>query len=225
MRTILSVTAAACLLTAAAANAQDHPTTQPAPKPGAAEHVERAGSELKAAGKVAGADARDALHEAGEHASETMREARAKAASFFEGAREHVRRALLNAADGLESDQRTDDREKARTQRQELARVEQWRALREQLDATGTDSVGQQQPVTPALSAELRIHAQRTARLARIRALADKAKDGASVKRCDALVSQELTRHEQQMKALLEKPQQVHLDHAHTGKAPKASQP
>jgi hypothetical protein len=54
------------------------------------------------------------------------------------------------------------------------------------------------------MRAELRQHARRTARLARIRAIATDKKDTAVLKRCDALIAREKTRHDAKM-AQLEK--------------------
>lgn len=246
MQRIMIVIAAACWLLASATQAQDksNPNAGPkkaAPAEHAGEHVERAGEELKQAGKVAGEQAREVVQKAGSRAGETLREAkegasdaleearaaaaesaeeaeaaakearekartgmenaRDKAASFFENAREHVRRALLNAAESLESDKRKEERETLRKQRQDAARAEQWQVLRAQLDAPPTEEEG----VAPDLSQELRLHAQRTARLSRIRAIADREQDKRSVKRCDELLAKELTRHEQRMTALLSK--------------------
>ncbi len=247
---------ASCLLMAGAAQAQDKPKSERAEAARenhvdkAAAHAERAGSELKQAGKAATDEAQEALRAAREQASETMREARQgadealanarkqaassaeeaervakeareqartgieqareKAVSFFDEAREHVRRALLDAASSLESEERKTERvsekaerEKARTQRQDVARVQQWRSLREQLDATRTTAADGSQRVDPAITEELRVHARRTARLARIRALADKADDERSVSRADVLLAKELERHEQAMTTLL----------------------
>lgn len=246
MQRILFVIAVTSGLLTSVTQAQDSSKPNPGPKKAppaehAGEHVERAGEELKQAGKVAGEQARDAVHKAGSRAGETLREAkegasealeeakaaaaesaeeaeaaakearekarsgmenaRDKAASFFENAREHVRRALLNAAEGLESDKRKEEREASRKQRQDAARAEQWRVLREQLDAPPTEEEG----IAPDLSQELRLHAQRTARLSRIRAVADREQDTRSVKRCDELLAKELARHEQRMTALLTK--------------------
>jgi hypothetical protein len=50
--------------------------------------------------------------------------------------------------------------------------------------------------IPPAARLELRVHARRMARLARIRALAEYANDGATVKRVDRIGERERTRHQ-----------------------------
>ncbi len=217
--------AALALAIATAGYAQDKPQDKPqdkladhehgsqgARKGRAAEHVERAGDELKEASKTAKTEARHAaheareraqgaLHEASENARAAMEEARAKTRAWLEEAREQTRQALLSAASGLESKASKEERDQARVQRRDRARVEQWRKLRHHMH----DDDAHAAVITPEMRGELSIHANRTARLARIRALAAQANDTKTVERCDELLQLELKRHDQHVSDMFDR--------------------
>jgi len=147
-----------------------------------------------------------ALEEAKEEAKVALKQAREHARSLFEQAREQTRKALLTAAESLESSDDQATKRRRREERRDHARREQWQELKRRLDENPDGEPTASLVAGTPLSRELALHARRTARLSRIRALADQQKDGPTVARCDALLSLELSRHERRMLALLKQP-------------------
>lgn len=173
----------------------------------AREQAKQALEQARKQAEESGENADEALKEAKEEAKVVLKEAREQARSFFEQAREQTRKALLNAAESLDSKQDDTTKQKQREERKDAARREQWQELKKRLDENPNTQTTTSLVSGTGLSRELALHARRTARLSRIRALADQQKDAPTVARCDALLSLELARHERRMLALLKQPE------------------
>jgi ferritin-like metal-binding protein YciE len=144
----------------------------------ARDQVQEARDQVKSAVDKAPDEARAAMEKARAEGREAMQQAR----DAMKEARESLKQALPGAGP------------KERAERARYARRMAWHAMMHR--------VRRPSDIPPAMREELRHHARRMARLARIRAIATDKKDEAVTKRCDALITREQARHETKMAQL-----------------------
>jgi hypothetical protein len=146
-------------------------------------------------------EARDQMQEAREQVKSAVDKAPDEARVAMEKARAEGREAVQQARDAMK-DARESLKQalpgmagpKDRAERARYARRMAWHAMMHR--------VHRPSDIPPAMREELRHHARRMARLARIRAIASDKKDEAVTKRCDALITREQARHQAKMAQL-----------------------